>query len=164
MNTRDADDVQMYSISLRHQYKCLTAVMQANVGADAIGQWLGGAYSRIEGETKKQGARLMGPPFARFHPLADGSIGVEAGFPVDRIVRKADGIRPSTLPETEMITTTHVGPYAEMKPVYDAMGSWLSEHQCEADGDPWEIYFTDPGEVPDAEQWRTAIVQPCRPR
>lgn len=137
--------------------------MQTNVGAAAIGTWLSVAYATIESESKKQGARLTGPPFARFHQLDDGEFVVEAGFPVDRIILARNGVRSSSLPETEMVTTTHVGPYTQMKSAYEAINAWLSDHRCEPTGDPWEIYFTDPVEVPDTEQWRTEVVQPCGP-
>jgi effector-binding domain-containing protein len=159
----DAGSVQMYSINLRHQYKCLTAVMRTNTQVEGIPAWLGNAYATIEAEANKRGARLTGPPFARFHRQDDGTFWVEAGFPVDRIIPTGNGVVASTLPEAETITTTHVGPYEELEPAYAAMGSWLAEHKCEAEGDPWEIYFSDPTEVPDMTKWRTEVVQPCRP-
>jgi effector-binding domain-containing protein len=169
-----ADEVQLHSIRLRHKFRCLTAVAETQIAAPSIPEWLANVYPMIAREARQAGARLTGPPFARFHQMDDGLVKVEAGFPVDRIIPTRNGVHSSLLPEADAITTTHVGPYTRMEPAYAAVGGWLAEHQCEADGDPWEIYIAEPEAEPDTgaepddrpepRWWLTELVQPCRPR
>ena len=58
--------------------------------------------------------------------------------------------------------TIHTCPYDAMRPAYQALVSWVSEHGGELAGDPWEVYFSDPSTEPDPATWRTQIIQPYR--
>jgi effector-binding domain-containing protein len=135
------------------------AVMRTTVTVDQIGPWIGTAYGAIAQAMAVQGLSPAGMPFARYHRLTDDRFTVEAGFPTSAPIRNSGEVQASTLPGGNIARTLHIGPYDEMAPAYTALLSWIGEHGYVPDGDPWEIYLTEPGEQPDPAQWRTEIIQ-----
>jgi effector-binding domain-containing protein len=140
-----------------------TAVARAALGVDEIGPWLAATYGALAAALREQGAAPAGMPFARYRALGDGRFEVEAGFPVAAPVAQDDVVTPSTLPDGPIAVTTHMGPYDAMQPAYAALLAWIEEQGGRAEGDPWEVYSTDPVEHPDPATWRTDIAQPYRP-
>jgi effector-binding domain-containing protein len=52
------------------------------------------------------------------------------------------------------------GPYTGLSGAYRSLYEWIVEHGLEVAGDPREIYYTDPDEVPDPAGYVTGIVWP----
>ena len=136
----------------------LTAVADTTLTVAEIGPWLANTYGVVEKVMTEQGMAPAGPPFARYHRLADDEFLVEAGFPVDGAVHPADGVRASRLPGGPVATTVHTGPYEEMAPAYDVLYSWIGDHGGTPLGDAWECYLDGPDQDPATV--RTEIVQP----
>jgi effector-binding domain-containing protein len=110
----------------------------------------------------EQGLTAIGPPFARFHFVAEGRCEAEAGFPVATEIAAEGDVIPSVLPGGLAATTVHIGPYEAMGPAYESLSSWVEEQNGEATGNAWEVYFSDPNAQPDPATWKTVIVQPYR--
>lgn len=154
--------MRMYDVHAQDRQAQITAVATATLPAAEIAPWLARAYGSVATVVSAHGADPAGPPFARYHKLAGDRLAVEAGFPVSTAIDSTDGVRPAELPAGPAATIVHVGPYDQMEPAYQALTSWISEHGGTVAGDPWEIYFNDPGNEPDPATWRTEIVQPYR--
>lgn len=155
--------MRLYDIHAEVRAAQPTAVAIATLPVEEIGPWLANSYAAVATLVSARGAGLAGPPFARYHRLADGRFVVEAGFPVSATIEGSGDVQSSQLPGGPAAITVHIGPYGEMEPAYQALSSWVGEHGGEPVGDPWEIYFSDPVEEPDPATWRTEIVQPYRP-
>jgi effector-binding domain-containing protein len=138
-----------------------TAAVWASLPADQIGQWLPGVYQEVMTYLAAEGITPAGPPFARL-TFTGGTVDVEAGFPVPVPVSGRGRVVPSTLPGGSVAATTYYGPYEELGIAHDAITDWLKEHGYEADGSPWEVYYTDPQAEPDPARWRTDVVAPYR--
>jgi effector-binding domain-containing protein len=138
-----------------------TVVASATLTVPEIGPWLGRIYGEITRYLSGIGEHPAGPPFARYHRLEGERFEVEAGFPVNRHLRGFAELRGSSLPAGTIAVTTHVGPYDEMGPSYEALATWIASRGGVPLGDPWEIYYSEPSEPP--ETWRTDILQPYRP-
>ncbi|NKQ52364.1 GyrI-like domain-containing protein [Amycolatopsis sp. K13G38] len=151
-----------YVIHDRTQAAQHAAAVEATLAVPEIGPWLGKTYAAIAQTLGEQGIAPAGPPFARYHQLDGGRFRVEAGFPVDAAITPAGEVRPSALPAGTIAVTVHIGPYDAMAPAYAAITSWIQARGGEPAGDPWETYFSDPGEQPDPATWRTEIAQPYR--
>ena len=136
------------------------AVMTAALPVAEIGPWLAKAYGTVASVITAHGAYPAGPPFARYHRLAEDRFAVEAGFPVSTPIEADGDVLPSQLPGGPVAVTVHIGPYEQMAPAYEALASWVTSHGGEPAGDPWEVYFTDPASEPDPATWRTEVVQP----
>ncbi len=139
-----------------HQH---TAVVRATTGVEGIAAFLGEAFGEIMGQVQAQHAVVTGPPFARYTMLQDGFV-VEAGFPVAEPITAAGRVIPAELPAGLAVVVLHRGPYQAVAAAYDAAQAWVTEHDWEVTGDPWEAYLDDP-EVPEP---RTVVHLPARPR
>jgi effector-binding domain-containing protein len=105
---------------------------------------------------------MVGPPFARYHASADGTIDLEAGIPVGGAFPETDTIRASQLPGGDAIATVHVGSYDRLPLALAALATWRQANGRTPSGAYWEIYVDDPSTVP-AEQVKTQLVEPLAP-
>ena len=151
-----------YEIEARELVEQETAVEYATLPIADIGPWLGQAFKEVATYLERKGAGPVGGPFARYHPTTDDRFEVEAGFPASTPTGGEGEVEPSDLPGGPAAVTVHVGPYDAMEPAYTALRAWVREQGGEPEGDPWEVYLTDPGINPDPATWRTEVVQPYR--
>jgi len=142
---RQTEDMKTHEIHSEVRQAQPTAVVTAVLPVAEIGTWLANAFSTLATVIGAHGAIPAGPPFARYHRLPEDRFAVEAGFPVCTAIEADGDVRPSRLPGGPVAVTVHVGSYDEMVPAYEALASWLSSRGGEPAGDPWEVYFSDPG-------------------
>jgi effector-binding domain-containing protein len=128
-----------------------------------LGAALAEVYLRVGEYLKERGVEPCGPPFARFYSVEESRVDVDAGFPVEMEVPRRWRIRCSHLPGGPALTLWHTGPYDRMASAYDAIDGWLKNHGRVPNGAPWEVFYTDPEEVPNPAEWRTQIIQPMLP-
>ena len=141
-----------------------TMVVMAKMPAADIKGWIGDAFSMVAARMGRSGVDFAGPPFARFRPLDDrySEFEIEARFPVSESARSEGEVVASTLPGGAVAVATHVGPYDQMEPAYEAIRRWIAEQDGRPEGAAWEVYYSDPAEQPDPATWRTEIVQPYK--
>jgi effector-binding domain-containing protein len=153
---------QTYHVETRTFDERQTAVVLATLAAQEIGPWLGGAFEAVARYLSKWGAGPVGPPFARYHRTPDGRFEVEAGFVAITPVAGEGDVEPSDLAAGPAAVTVHVGGYGDVAAAYDALGRFVAEQGGVPDGDPYEVYLSDPRAEPDPASWRTEVVQPYR--
>lgn len=153
-----ARSYEVHSESAPRQH---TAVGRAVLSIADIPSWLGQTYESVTAIVDEQGSAIAGPPYARYHPRDDDRFDVEAGFPVSTPIAPDRGVRPSTLPAGPLAVTTHIGPYDQIAPAYEAVDEWIAAHDATPRGEPWEIYLSEP--VGDPSTWRTDVLAPYRP-
>ena len=127
-------------------------VQRSEISA-ALGELLPGAF----GHAMKTGAALAGPPLCRYREMSAGGMTLEAGVSVAVPATGEGDVLAGTLPAGPVVTTVHTGPYDTLSEAYAAMEQWMSENGLKSGGDPWEVYVTDPGEVPNQADWKTEI-------
>jgi effector-binding domain-containing protein len=54
----------------------------------------------------------------------------------------------------------HVGPYEKLADAHQSLRAYVDAHRMQARGGLWEVYWTDPGIVPDPSKWRTQLFMP----
>lgn len=146
-------------IALRVLEPTGTAVVRASVYPSEISDLLGRAYHSVEEALSHQGVSPTGPPFARYHHR-EGDFEVEAGFPVGRDVAPSGDVVASSLPGGTVAVATFVGSYDRVGAAYRELREWVDARGGRPQGEPWEVYLTDPSASPDPSQWRTEIVLP----
>jgi effector-binding domain-containing protein len=156
--------MRMYEVRPRHVEEQPTLVMMAKLPVSGIAEFLGRAYSAVAEQMSKEGLDFAGPPFGRYRPLDEEftEFEIEAGFPVDRPGEGGGEVVGSMLPGGAVAVVTHIGPYDQMRPGYEAILRWIEEHDGHPEGPAWEVYYSDPAEQPDPSTWKTEIVQPYR--
>ena len=114
------------------------------------------------------GAVMAGPPFARYHAFGPDRVDVELGAPIAAVPPdlaavsgRPDGvIGASSLPGGEVAVAVHAGPYDTLAATYDGLrAAILAGGRIPGDA-PWEVYLTDPAQVPDAAEWLTEVLWP----
>ena len=106
------------------------------------------------------GVRLTGAPFSRYHAIGDDEVDIEAGLPVAKPITEKGRVKSSELPAGKAVTVWHVGPYEKLGEAHHQLRAHLAANGLKARGGPWEIYWTDPGMVPEPSKWRTQIFAP----
>jgi AraC family transcriptional regulator len=125
-----------------------------------IGKTLALVFPEIMGHLNAEGAKIAGVPFSRYHGVAGAELDLEAGLPINKPIAETGRIKNSVLPGGRAVVTWHIGPYEKLKPAHEALKSYLDANALKSRGGPWELYWTDPGVVPDPAKWRTQLVMP----
>ncbi len=103
------------------------------------------------------GARMTGVPFTRYHGMVGEELDIEAGLPIAKPVAEKGRVKNSELPGGRTVVAWHTGPYEKLPAAHEALRAYLQANGLKARGGPWEIYWTDPGVVPDSSKWRTQL-------
>jgi effector-binding domain-containing protein len=153
--------VRTYEIQTRAVDEVQTAAVFDTVAVADMPAFFGTAYGEVAAYLTRWGAGPAGMPYARYHMLREGFFEVEAGFPAITPVAGEGRVEPSQLPAATVAVTTHVGPYDQIGPAYEALTKWIADHDGEPAGDPWEVYFSGPDVDP--AEIRTDVFAPYRP-
>ena len=112
---------------------------------------------------KELGARRAGPPFTiSSDPDAEGTIEVAIGWPTAQELPGRGRVENLLLPGGKVAWAVYHGPYSRLSGAYRTLYEWIVEQGHEVAGDPREIYYTDPDEVPDPADYVTGIIWPLR--
>lgn len=138
-------------------------VMKRKVETERLAEALGEILPAIFAYSTENGLAMAGPPFTRYLEFSPAYMTIEAGMPLAVAHRppadRAD-ILAAVLPGGEAAVTIHTGPYEELGDAHAAVERWIADNDLEPGGHPWEVYLTDPGEVPDPAEWKTQILWP----
>ncbi|MFC2172188.1 GyrI-like domain-containing protein [Acidobacteriota bacterium] len=107
---------------------------------------------------------VVGPPFSRCHQEKGGEIDIEAGVPIRTALPDESVIKSGELPGGEAVVTVHYGPYKRLLEADESLEAWVRQHERAPSGPSWQVYCSNPGEVPNPEEWKTEIVKPLFPR
>lgn len=123
--------------------------------ANALAEMLPAVF----GYAMSNGIQFAGPPTTRYPCFGPGLITIEAGLPIVGDAEVTEEILLGSLCGGEVVSTVHKGPYDKLGEAHQAVQEWMKENGVTG-GAPWEVYLTDPGEVPNPEDWLTEIIHP----
>ena len=127
--------------------------------ADGLAEVLPAAF----GHAMNNGLEMSGPPFVRYVEQSAAFFTIEAGVPLVSVAPQPDpdtGLATGSLPGGEVAFTVHQGPYETLGEAHVALDVWMNENAIDPSGPPWEVYITDPADVPDPAEWITHVYQP----
>jgi AraC family transcriptional regulator len=155
-----------YSISKKEIPAQPVLVVRRRVKPAEVSKTLADVLGHTFQHAQQNGVAVAGQPFTRYLEWGPGMWTIEAGFPVNAHSAAApseNDIRADTLPGGLVATTTHTGPYDKLAEAHAAMQEWIESEGLTAHGAPWEVYVTDPADVPDPNEWKTDIFWPLAP-
>lgn len=129
---------------------------------DEIGPQQAATFGTVISHLGRQGIAPAGPAVSCYWRHGEG-FDVASGFVVAAPIQPGGGIEALELPETDVVTTTHVGPYEGLGAAYDALRAAAADQGRPVDesGPMWEEYLTGPDTPPD--RTLTVIFWPVRP-
>ena len=118
------------------------------------------AFEEIATYLHERGLEPVGPP-TTICPYADedGMVDVENAWTVDAEVSGSGRIEATTLPACTVLAYQHRGHYNELDRSYRALEALVESEGLSKAGEPREIYWTSPQELP-PEEWVTEIQFP----
>lgn len=133
---------------------------------DAIGAKMGAAYGEIMALMGIARLDMASAPIAitKKYSLMDMSCEFDAAIPVENLPEDLilDGrIQKGETYSGKTLKTVHVGSYIKLKATYDGMLAYIEANGYERNGDSWEEYVDDPGEVEENVR-RTFIYFPIK--
>lgn len=137
--------------------------IQSRVDRNAVAETLGQSLPAVYGHVMASGLAMAGPPFVRYTDQSPAFITLEAGIPLVETppAPPADsGIEAGELPGGPAASTIHVGPYDTIPAAHEALDRWMADNDALPGGHPWEVYLTDPAEVPEPAEWQTQVIWP----
>lgn len=136
------------------------SAIRLTTSQEAVGEALGEALPEVWGVLESQGITPAGPPIVRYYSFDNDTLELDAGMPTVEPAPAHGRVQPAMLPAGRAAVGDHIGPYDTLRETYAALEAWMSGEGLTPREGPWEVYLTDPGEVPDPAQWRTQIVWP----
>jgi len=116
---------------------------------------LAAAYGQVLGFVSTNGLQLAGQPLAITNFWDDRGFGFEAGIPVSGTPGRGAGPdSPVRMGETyggRVVRAVHVGPYTGLEETYAKVEAFAVAHRLQANGRPWEVFVSDPGNVAEDE-------------
>jgi effector-binding domain-containing protein len=154
----DAEGKPTYQIVARKVQP--VASIRVKIKASEISKQLAILLPEVYAHVNATGAKTAGPPFSRYHSVADGEIDIEAGIPVQKPIEAKGRVVNSELPAGRTVTCWHKGPYDQLSGAHEALQAHLASQKLKARGGAWEVYWTDPGMVPEPSKWKTQLFAP----
>ena len=150
-----------YACELKEQAAQPTLAIRTRTSVQDLPRRLGESFGAIAQYLGELGEHPTGAPFSAYYNMDMENLDVEIGFPVSRELPGRGDIQPGEIPGGKAATLLYTGPFSEMEPAYDALSQWMAENGHEPTGVAYEVYLSDPDEVP-PEELQTLIMFPLR--
>lgn len=135
-----------------------TLVVRREVAPPQLGAALAGIFPRVFARIAAAGGALAGAPFMRYLDMNPGSFTIAAGIPVAGWLPGEGDIEPHTLPGGKAVTALHLGDYAAVGVVWEAVWGFAQRHGATTRWGGWDAYTNDPTEVaPEAVETRVYL-------
>ena len=154
------DNAMSYEVSKKTLEEVPFLFARREIAPEGIAEALGEMFGAVYGHATAAGIAFAGPPTARYPKYGPGLITIEAGMPIAGTAEATEGIMVGALHGGPVAATVHKGPYDTLSEAHQALEKWANENGEEAMGAAWEVYVTDPGEVPNPADWLTEINLP----
>lgn len=121
----------------------------------AISEAMGKAYFQILNFIDAQNLKDAGAPLSITRTFSGATLIFDAAIPVRRVSestpRDGASVKLGLTYEGPVIRVKHMGPYRTLTATHRKISAYLAAHGIERNGDAWESYVSDPGDVPENE-------------
>jgi effector-binding domain-containing protein len=132
-------------------------------GMENMGDIMGTNYGKLMDYIGKTGAQMGGTPFAIWYQWEDTAKFVyDCAIPIVNKVKGEGDIRLFNTYEGKVATAEHWGDYSTSGESWGILMKYVEDNKLEANGNPYEVYMTDPGTEPNPEKWLTVMYFPVK--
>lgn len=161
------ENTMTYTISAKEIAEQPILCVRRDVTRDQFSADIPQDIGAVAGELQRLGVRPLGAPVVVYVSMESSEDGddrftIETGAPVAGLVAASAGFTNSATPGGLVAATLHTGPYEGISDAYVELAKWVQENGYEGAGPAFDVYITDPQEVPDPKDYQTEIVWPVR--
>jgi len=127
-----------------------------------ISKKYGEVFGQLSDYMKKNGLNAAGSPFGIYYKFTKDTVDMAPGIPTDKLGKDDGDIKAMDMKAQNAIKVRYVGPYSKIKGVYDALGSYIKEHNKQVTGASWEVYISDPMTEKDSTKLITEVYFPVK--
>mgnify|MGYP001347076615 CR=1 FL=1 len=138
------------------------AVIRLTIPRAEIQSAMGPAFGELMATMGAQGIAPAGPFFAHHFRLDPDVFDFEVGVPVSATVAASGRVVAGELPAAKAARTVYHGGYDGIGAAWGEFSDWVAAQGLAPAGNVWEIYAVGPESGPDADTYRTELVQPLR--
>ena len=149
-----------YDITLQDIDEVTLLYKQARCSHADIGATLAECLPAVFRYVTEAGIQMVGPPTTVYTQWGPGMVTLRAGMQVAAGASGQGDIEAMVMPAGRCAVTVHVGPYEGLSQAHAAVETFIDEQSIVSAGMIREVYLTDPGEVPNPQEWKTQIVWP----
>jgi AraC family transcriptional regulator len=121
---------------------------------------LGECFGKLFTHGAKTGLPIAGWPLCRYISTGLGLWTIEPAMPLASPAAGEGEMLAGMLPAGPVAFGIHAGPYENLPDTNAAIERWIEANGFTVGGSAWEQYVTDPGEHPNAADWRTEVYWP----
>lgn len=136
-----------------------------NANSQNISTKMGENFGAIMMFMGKSNIKQSGMPLTVYNDMSSANVIMSNGIPVkERVEVPADSdVSIGYIPNIKVLKTTLKGNYTNLPKAWEATMKHIKENGLEqAEHKPFEIYTTDPGNVPNPKNWVTEIYIPIK--
>jgi AraC family transcriptional regulator len=152
--------MSMLELQFRQVPRQDTAVIHLSCRPDAISETMGPAFGKLFGSVGRSGGVPAGPVFARYFSFSDDVVDFECGVAVVAPYTGDGEVQAAEIGGCEAAVGMHIGPYDRLHETYSEMQAWIQAQGRTPSAVMWEVYLSDPDQVPDPAEWRTEVYWP----
>lgn len=133
--------------------------LRVSASEEEIGNAMGQAFGQLMAVA---GGNIAGPPFSIWYKYDGSPFEFDNGIPVSKNIAVSGDIKSIKTYEGKVVKASHIGSYETTQYSWEAVMKYMEENSLEPNGDPYEVYVTDPGSEPDPAKWITEIYMPIK--
>ncbi len=143
--------------------KMMAIAVKVESGPEEISKNMEDNFTKLSTYLQKEGASMAGPPFAIWYKYDDPENFVyDIAMPVSKQLTGEGDIHFLYTYEGKTVKADHFGDYSTTGHSWSAIMQYMKDKGLEPNGDPWEVYMTDPKDQPDPEKWLTVLYFPVK--
>ena len=156
----ESGDFAVKTLAPRHFVGIRRRVEPAQIGVTCAE-----VLPRVAGWLAARGVAPVGAPMTVYHSMdrATGVFDLQPGFFVAAPLDGEGDISCDVTAGGPAVTAVHVGPYDTIGDTWHALFGWVEARGHDVVCAAWEVYVTDPGRCPPADN-RTEIIVPFQER
>lgn len=162
MNMKPAPSWTTGEVTIEEVTGMAAIAMEVSVPPEKIADAMGSSFGRLMQYCGEQNVEIAGPPFSIWYEWEGDIMVFDCALPVSEPLKPVKGIKPITTYSGKVVTVEHHGPYETTQYSWEKLGKYIAENNMETNGDPWEVYITDPGQEPDPSKWVTKLYWPVK--
>ncbi len=163
MNMKPSTKWSTGEISEENAEKMMAVAIKVESGPDEIGNRMSESYTKLSDYIQKAGGTVAGPPFAIWYKYDDPQDFIyDIAMPVSKQVNGDGDIHFLYTYAGKVVKVDHYGDYSTTGHSWSAVMNYMHAKNLEPNGDPWEVYMTDPQSQPDTAKWLTVLYYPVK--